>query len=150
MLIRGASNPQNGWQTPLIMIDGVMSSYNSNDVLRYLTAKEVESITLLKDASTQALYGVKGNAGVLVITTKRGKKGPVRIDVSYDQSVQQPTISPRFYHSWEYATFKNEATYNDNPSLGKTPVYSPVDIANYISGENRELYPDNNWRRYVL
>lgn len=104
MLIRGASNPQNGWQTPLIMIDGVMSSYNSNDVLRYLTAKEVESITLLKDASTQALYGVKGNAGVLVITTKRGKKGPVRIDVSYDQSVQQPTISPRFYHSWEYAT----------------------------------------------
>ena len=146
MLIRGASNPQNGWQTPLIMIDGVMSSYNSNDVLRYLTAKEVESITLLKDASTQALYGVKGNAGVLVITTKRGKKGTVRIDVSYDQSVQQPTISPRFYHSWEYATFKNEATYNDNPSLGKTPVYSPVDIANYISGENRELYPDNNWR----
>ena len=63
MLIRGASNPQNGWQSPLIMIDGVMSSYNSNDVLRYLTAKEVESITLLKDASTQALYGVKGNAG---------------------------------------------------------------------------------------
>ena len=145
MLIRGANNPLSGWQTPLVVIDGVVMSFNGSRVLDYITPQEVESITLLKDASTQALYGLKGNPGVLVVTTKRGVKGPVKIEVNYNQSVQQPSITPRIYNSWEYATFRNEIAYNDNPSLGKTSVYSPLDIAKYISGDDLELYPNNNW-----
>ena len=145
MLIRGANNPLSGWQTPLVVIDGVVMSFNGSRVLDYITPQEVESITLLKDASTQALYGLKGNPGVLVVTTKRGVKGPVKIEVNYNQSVQQPSITPRIYNSWEYATFRNEIAYNDNPSLGKTSVYSPLDIAKYISGDDPELYPNNNW-----
>ncbi|MDD3107596.1 MAG: SusC/RagA family TonB-linked outer membrane protein [Alistipes sp.] len=146
MMIRGASNPQSPYESPLVIIDGVFSTYLANETFNYLTAKEIESITLLKDASTQAMYGVKGNRGVLVITTKRGVKGPVNINVSYNQSIQQPTVSPRFYHSWEYATFRNEAAYNDNHNVGKTSQYSAPEIAKYLSGEDRDFYPDNNWK----
>lgn len=145
MIMRGVNNPLSAWQTPLVVIDGVVMTYNGNRTFDYITPQEIESITLLKDASTQALYGLKGNTGVLVITTKSGTKGPVKIEVNYNQSIQQTSINPRIYNSWEYATFKNEIAYNDNPSLGKTSVYSPLDIANYVSGENRDLYPNNNW-----
>lgn len=145
MLIRGANNPLSGWQSPLIVIDGVVMTMQGSRPLEYITAQEVESITLLKDASTQALYGLKGNTGVLVVTTKKGVKGPIKIDVNYNQSIQQPSITPRIYNSWEYATFRNEVAYNDDPSLGKTSAYSAQDIAKYISGENPELYPNNNW-----
>lgn len=145
MMIRGASNPQSAWASPLIVIDGVVSTYLSNETLNFLTTQEIESMVLLKDASTQALYGVKGNRGVMVVTTKRGIKGDVKVNVSYNQSVQQAAIEPRIYNSWEYATFKNEAAYNDNPSGGKTAKYSANDIAKYLSGENRDFYPNNNW-----
>lgn len=145
MLIRGVNNPLSAWQAPLVVIDGVVMTFDASRVLDYITPQEIESITLLKDASTQALYGLKGNTGVLVVTTKGGKKGPVKIEVNYNQSIQQPSITPRIYNSWEYATFRNEYAYNDNPSVGKTSVYSPLDIAKYISGEDPELYPNNNW-----
>lgn len=145
MLIRGVSNPLSPTATPLVVLDGVLMTYNATRTFDYITPQEIESITVLKDASAQALYGLKGNAGVLVITTKRGTKGPVKIEVNYNQSIQQPSISPRIYNSWEYATFRNEVAYNDNPSLGKTSVYSPLEIAKYISGEDPYLYPNNNW-----
>ena len=145
MLMRGGNNPKSAWSAPLIMIDGVISTFDANEAFNYITPSEIESVTLLKDASTQALYGMKANSGVLVVTTKKGVKGPIKINVTYDQSVQQPSLTPRRYHSDQYATFKNEAAYNDNPLLGKTSVYSPLEIAKYISGEDRNLYPDNDW-----
>ncbi len=146
VLLRGASNPKNANESPAVVIDGVPYFYGYwSNPFEYITAREIESITVLKDASTEALYGVKGGNGVIVITTKRGQKGKVNIDVAYDQSVRQPIKTPKVFHSWEYATLKNEAAYNDNPSGGKTQIYSPYQIAQYASGENRDLYPDNNW-----
>lgn len=129
--------------TPLVIIDGIICAYNSNQTLEYITANEIESITTLKDASTQALYGIQGANGLLVITTKRGKKGPLRINTRFDQSWQQVTNKPTFYNSADYAEMRNQAAFNDG--LGRNYLFSDAQIANYRSGENRDLYPNNNW-----
>lgn len=144
--LRGLSNPRMGADTrPAVIVDGILTSYNALESFDLISAREIESITVLKDASTQALYGVKGGQGVIVITTKRGVKGRVNVDVSYNQSVEQPMNTLKRYNSWEYATFQNQVKYNDNPSGGMTQAFSSQDIANYISGENRDLYPNNDY-----
>jgi TonB-linked SusC/RagA family outer membrane protein len=139
LFVRGLSAArQNG---PLVIIDGLICAYNSNQTLEYITANEIESITLLKDASTQALYGIQGANGLLVITTKKGKKGPLRVNVRMDQSFQQVTTKPTFYNAAEYATMRNQASVNSGII---TKPFSDEQIAAYRSGNN-ELYPNHNW-----
>nr|WP_295927047.1 SusC/RagA family TonB-linked outer membrane protein [uncultured Dyadobacter sp.] len=128
---------------PLVIIDGIICAYNSNQTLEYITANEIESITLLKDASTQALYGIQGANGLLVITTKRGRKGPLQIKTRFDQSMQQVTTKPAFYNSGDYAEMRNQAAFNDGQ--GANYLFSPQQIEGYRSGQNRDLYPSNNW-----
>jgi TonB-linked SusC/RagA family outer membrane protein len=128
---------------PLIMIDGIICAYNSNQTLEYISANEIESITVLKDASTQALYGIQGANGLIVVTTKRGTPDGLKINTRFDQSLQQVTTTPTFYNSADYAEMRNQAAFNDG--LGENYLFSNDQIANYRSGENRELYPNNNW-----
>jgi TonB-linked SusC/RagA family outer membrane protein len=128
---------------PLVMIDGIICAYNSNQTLEYISANEIESITVLKDASTQALYGIQGANGLIVVTTKRGTKDGLKINTRFDQSLQQVTTTPTFYNSADYAELRNQAAFNDG--LGENYLFSNEQIANYRSGENRELYPNNNW-----
>lgn len=139
LFVRGLSAARHNG--PLVIIDGIICAYNSNQTLEYITANEIESITLLKDASTQALYGIQGANGLLVITTKRGKKGELRVNVRMDQSFQQVTTKPTFYNSAEYAVMRNQAALND----GSDPLFTDEQIAGYRSGQNKELYPNNNW-----
>src|SRR5450759_4232933 len=68
-----------GTSYPFVIIDGIICSYNFNETLEYISANEIESVTILKDASTQALYGIQGANGLMVITTTRGNKGPIQI-----------------------------------------------------------------------
>lgn len=139
--VRGLSTARtNG---PLVIIDGIICAYNSNQTLEYITANEIESITVLKDASTQALYGIQGANGLLVITTKRGRKGPLQIKTRFDQSMQQVTTKPAFYNSGDYAEMRNQAAFNDGQ--GANYLFSPQQIEGYRSGQNRDLYPSNNW-----
>lgn len=141
LFVRGISSArQNG---PLVIIDGIICSYNSNQTLEYISANEIESISILKDASTQALYGIQGANGVLVVTTKRGQKGNLRVNVRMDQSFQQVTTRPAFYHSFDYATMRNQAAFNDG--LGQNYLFSEEQLAGYKAHSNKELYPDNNW-----
>ncbi|QRR02157.1 SusC/RagA family TonB-linked outer membrane protein [Dyadobacter sandarakinus] len=144
--IRGLSvGRQSG---PLVMIDGIINSYNSAQTLEYITANEIESITLLKDASTQALYGIQGTNGLLVVTTKRGRKGPLQIKTRFDESVQQVTTTPAFYSSADYAAMRNQAALNDGH--GPNYLFSPAQIEGYRSGSNPELYPNNNWYKHFM
>ncbi|MDP4185385.1 MAG: SusC/RagA family TonB-linked outer membrane protein [Bacteroidota bacterium] len=139
--IRGLSaNRGNG---PLVIIDGIISSYNSNQTLDHISPAEIESVTILKDASTQALYGIQGANGIIVITTKRGHQGDLRVNVRLDESLQQVSTKPTFINSATYAKLRNEAASNDG--LGQNYFYSDDQIANYASGANRELYPNTNW-----
>ena len=143
LYIRGLSSYRN--IHPLVMVDGIMVAYNPSQTLDYISADEIASVSVLKDASTEALYGIQGANGVIVITTKRGTKGKLQVHTRYDQSVQQPTNVPTYYHSWEYAEMRNQAGYNDDPSKGANQYFTDAQVDAFRSGSNRELYPDNNW-----
>ncbi|MFR4237483.1 MAG: TonB-dependent receptor plug domain-containing protein [Alistipes onderdonkii] len=145
VLLRGASNPKNENESPAVVIDGVPYFYGYwSNPFEYITAREIESITVLKDASTEALYGVKGGNGVIVITTKRGQKGKVNIDVAYDQSVQQPIKTPKVFHSWAALRSRTKPLTTTTPAAVRHSLFA-LSVAQYASGENRDLYPDNNW-----
>ena len=133
---------------PLVVIDGFPYSYNSNQLFEYISAMEVESITVLKDASTQALYGVQGADGVIVITTKRGAQGRLRIDIKVDQTFEQTSTRLPFLGSDEYVPMRNYAGYNDG--LGRYGYFSKEEEEKFVSGQNRDLYPSNNWRKMFM
>lgn len=144
--IRGFSSARGN--EPLLLIDGIIVSYNSDQTLEYISANEIESVSILKDASTQAIYGIQGANGLMVITTKRGIKGAVKIKTSFDQSIQQATTKPTFYSAADYAGLRNQAAFNDKRGLNF--LFSDEQIANYRSGVNNDLYPNNNWyERYM-
>ena len=140
LYIRGLSAARDNG--PLVMIDGIVVSYNSNQTLDYISANEIESVTILKDASTQALYGIQGANGLMVITTKRGKKGGVQVQARLDQSMQQVTTQPTFYNAADYAEMRNQAAFNDGHGLNY--LYNDAQIAKYRAGDNPN-YPNNNW-----
>lgn len=130
-------------EQPLVVVDGIPTSYNTNQTLDYISPDEIQSITLLKDAATEAIYGIQGSNGVLVITTKRGQAGKLKVNARVDESVQQVTTKPTFINSGEYATLRNEAATNDG--LGPNYFYSDQQIAAFKSGTNPTLYPNTNW-----
>ena len=141
--VRGASTIYAN--QPLVVIDGFPYAYNSNELFEYISAYEVESISVLKDASAQAIYGIQGANGVVVITTRRGRNEKLKINVRLDQTFEQPTTQLPFLSSGEYVQLRNEAGYNDG--LGRNAYFSEADVQGFISGENRELYPNNDWRK---
>ena len=143
LYIRGLSSNRDNH--PLVVIDGIPVAYNPAQTLDYISPDEVASVTVLKDASTEALYGIQGANGVIVVTTKRGRKGKLQVHTRYDQSVQQPTNVPTFYHAGDYAEMRNQAAFNDDPGKGKYQYFSADQIQAFHTGSNRELYPDNNW-----
>jgi TonB-linked SusC/RagA family outer membrane protein len=139
--VRGASMHGN---TALVVIDGFPYAYNSNELFEYITANEVESITVLKDASTQALYGIQGANGVIVITTKRGVKQPLRIDIQADHTFEQMSVITPHISSGEFVQMRNESGVNDG--LGEYYFFDQRTVEGFIAGEDREMFPDNNWR----
>lgn len=146
LYIRGRST--NKGVSPLVVVDGMIVDYNANQTMEYISAAEIESISVLKDASTQALYGIQGANGVIVITTKRGISSGLKINTRFDQSFQQVTTKPMFINSWEYAELRNEAIQNDYDAGKITSLgdqFTSEEIENFRSGENRTLYPNNNW-----
>ena len=114
MYLRGAAT-LNG-KSPLILVDGVERA----DGIRTLDMNEVESISVLKDASATGLYGVRGANGVILIQTRRGEKGKPNLSISFDQSFSEFTVQPERTHSWEYMQLRNEALVNS----GSAPLYS--------------------------
>ena len=88
-------------------MDGV-----ERDNIRTIDMNEVESISVLKDASATALYGVQGANGVILIQTRKGQKGKAQLNISVDQGWTSFTKEPSRLHSWEYCELRNEALMN--------------------------------------
>lgn len=133
---------------PLVIIDGMMVDYNPTQTMEYISAAEIESISVLKDASSQALYGIQGANGIIVITTRRGISNGLKINTRFDQSFQQVTTEPMFINSWEYAELRNQAIQNDYDAGKITSTgdqFTQSEIDKFRSGEDRTLYPNNNW-----
>ena len=126
-----------------IVIDGFQST---EAYFQQLTPQEIESITLLKDASATAIYGSKGANGVLLITTKRGTSDKIKINFSIQSGFQQPLRLPEFLGAYDYATLYNEALVND----GKSPFYTPMDLEAYTTGNDPIFHPDVDWYGTIL
>ncbi|WP_106829581.1 SusC/RagA family TonB-linked outer membrane protein [Parabacteroides pacaensis] len=142
LFVRGISTT-NG-RAPLVVIDGVICP-NTN--YEYISPREIESITLLKDASTTALYGIQGANGVIVITTKRGHTGKTQVNVWYDQSFQQMTKEPMRLNSWEYAELRNQAGANDG--MGAYSQFSKEAVEKFRAGDD-PLYPNNDYYKMYM
>lgn len=135
--IRGNSSV-NG-NEPLVIIDGVIAP---TQYLEFISPKEIENISVLKDASATAVFGIQGSAGVIVITTKRGYTGKLNVEAYADQSFQQMTRRPQFLNSEQYARLRNEAGERDG--LGKYSQFSEEEIDLFEVGDDPR-YPNNNW-----
>lgn len=132
--IRGIST-FSGNSSPLILIDGVERDLNNVDVA------EIESFSILKDASASAMYGVRGANGVIVITTKHGKVGPPSIKLHMEHSITQPTQFPDFLNAPDYMTLLNKLA-----DQGGAPLpFTQQTIDRTRSGYDPDLYPDVNW-----
>jgi TonB-linked SusC/RagA family outer membrane protein len=137
---RGVNTFGVGGTEMLILVDGLPANYAD------LTSEEVESVTLLKDASATALYGARGANGVLLVTTKRGAPGELKVVFSSQHGVQRATRLSEYLGSYDYATLYNEALVND----GKPELYTADDLSAYQSGNDPYFHPDVNWNDEVL
>ncbi|MBL1409161.1 TonB-dependent receptor [Sphingobacterium faecale] len=144
LLIRGRSTFNS--VAPLITIDGVQKDYSA---INLLDVNEIENITILKDASATALYGVKGANGVIIITTRRGVAGKPQIQVSSQSALQKATRLPQILESYDYALLSNEAYLNDNPE-GILIPYNEIALEAYRTGINPLKYPNINWMKEAL
>lgn len=136
--IRGVSSLNGEGNRPLIIVDDVEYNY---DQLQQINVNEIENVSILKDASTTAVYGIKGANGVLVIKTRRGSTGKAKVNVRYEEGVQTPVRTPNFLNSYQTATLVNEANRND----GLTPTFTDNDLALFKSGADPYGHPDVNW-----
>ena len=132
--IRGIST-FSGSNNPLILVDGVERDLDNVDVA------EIESFSILKDASASAMYGVRGANGVIVITTNRGKIGAPQVSFHVEHSINQPTQLPKFLNAPDYMTLLNELATQDNVAL----PFTQQQIDRTRSGYDPDLYPDVNW-----
>lgn len=131
--IRGVAS-FSGNTSPLVLVDGVERSLNDID------PAEIESFSVLKDASASAMYGVRGANGVILINTKRGKISAPSINIRVEQSVQEPTKIPEFIGAAEYMSLLNELQSDPN----KKP-FTDDQILKTYNGYDKDLYPDVNW-----
>lgn len=143
--VRGAAT--NDLRNPVLVIDGFLVPTSPNQSMDYISAAEIETITVLKDASALALYGIKGAEGAIVITTKRGKVGELKISGNVDVSAQEFSTRPYTVNALEYVTLRNQAAFNTAPkdARGMYQVYSKYVVDKFIAGDDRTHYPDNNW-----
>jgi len=144
--IRGISTLTNVNQGPLILVDGIERSFNQLD------PEDIESISVLKDASSTAVYGVRGGNGVIIVTTKPGVVSPPKFTFDVYQGITQLTQIPKLVDAYQYMDAVNEAYTN---SFG-TPYYSDQYITNTKMANglipntggrtvNKYLYPNVNW-----
>lgn len=136
MYLRGAATT-NG-QSPLILIDGV-----PRDDISAIDPNEVQSISILKDASATAVFGVRGANGVILVTTRRGESGKANVSVSANYSMQAFICKPTRIHSWEFAELRNQAYLNDGNDPNNMP-YTDYMIGKYRDGSDPVFYPDRD------
>ena len=125
-----------GEKAPLVLVDGIERSISS------VNPDEVESLSVLKDASATAVYGVKGANGVILITTKKGQEGKPRINARAEFGFTNPTRRPSMLGSAEWAELYNEASGYS--------YYSPEEIQKYRDGNDSDLYPNVNWTKALF
>ncbi|HEX7845990.1 MAG TPA: TonB-dependent receptor, partial [Chitinophagaceae bacterium] len=132
-------------QDPLILIDGIEFT---KDELRRLNVDDIASFSIMKDATSNALYGARGANGVILITTKEGRSGKAKINLRYETSVSTPTKQVELADPVTYMQLHNEAVLTRNP-LGVLPYFQSK-IDNTIMGANPYMFPTTDWKKELL
>ena len=132
ILIRGVSTIGN--TQPLVIVDGVPRNFSQ------LNPNDIESISVLKDASAVAPYGMAGANGVILVTSKKGKIGPPSLTYDGYAGSQAPTVITRYVNSYQYALMKNAAADNE----GNPRPYSEIDIQKYRDGTDPDGHPNTD------
>jgi len=126
-------------QSPIVLVDGVERD------LTYIDPNEIATVTILKDASSTAIFGVRGANGVILITTRRGTSEIPEINLTSEASAQSFTRLITPVNSYEFATMRNLAQAND----GLSQTYSASDIEHYRTQDDPLRYPNTDWRNIL-
>jgi TonB-linked SusC/RagA family outer membrane protein len=124
----------------LVLIDGLEGDINSID------PADIESFSVLKDASATAVYGVRGANGVVLITTKRGEEGKLSIIGRANFSLSHLKRMPKYLSAYDYAMLANEAL----EVRGDEPLYNPIELDIIRDDLDLDLYPNVNWQDEIL
>ena len=122
----------------LVVIDGVISSTGD---MNAINADDIDNISVLKDAASASIYGNRAAGGVIVITTKKGKKGTAQITYSNYFGKNTAVALPDYLPSWQAATMYNEARVNE----GQSAVYTAAQIQTFKDGSDPYNYPNTDW-----
>jgi TonB-linked SusC/RagA family outer membrane protein len=145
IFIRGVASLTEANSQPLLIVDGVERPFSNLD------ADEIETFSVLKDASATAVYGVRGANGVVIVTTKRGKIGKASIIANYSRGVQQATRLLDFSDSYTYATVYNRAQLSDNPTWTPSQLqFSPRAVEAFRTNSDPIIFPNTDWLDYIL
>lgn len=145
VIIRGVGTF--GSSTPLVVIDNIQ--YNGLEAFNNLSPSDIESISVLKDASAGAIYGSRGSNGVILVTTKKGKIGTMSVLYNGYTGYQDVTVIPEYLDAVSYARLKNEHDINLNGA--NAPLrYSDADIQAIINGTKPDQYGNTKWSDVIL
>ncbi|MGV8093174.1 MAG: TonB-dependent receptor [Mangrovibacterium sp.] len=133
--IRGLSTSKDS-NKPLVLVDGIERSMDFVDV------EDIESVSVLKDATATAVYGVRGANGVILITTRTGEAGAPKVSATAYAGLVAPTMLPKFVNSYQFARYYNEAT--------GTNSYDDHAMEMYRTGGDPDLYPSVNWMKALF
>lgn len=138
LFIRGVAT-FSGSTAPTFIIDGI--ERQAEDFSR-IDPNEIESLNILKDAASAAIFGMRGANGVILVTTKRGNTGKINVKYSSNVSIQSPTCLPQFANSYDFARYKNDY-------MGST-IYTNEEIQKFADGSDPEKYPNTDWYSKML
>lgn len=141
--MRGRGNL--GASAPLFVVDGAIADAG---FFSSLDPNSIESISFLKDAASSAIYGSRAAYGVVLVKTKGGKEGAVKVSYDGSVSLKFATYTPKVLGSEWYARLSNEAALNENPNA--SVPYSEEAIRKFRDGSDPDMYPNTNWYDLVL
>ena len=126
--------------TPLILVDGVERSMDMVDT------EDIASLSILKDASATALYGVRGANGIVLITTRRGSESKPQLSVKVETGMTSPVKLPEMASTGEFIDFLNNMYVNS----GQEAIFTDFQKEQYLSGADPDLYPSVDWVNEVF
>ncbi|MBE5320086.1 TonB-dependent receptor [Pedobacter sp. MR2016-19] len=135
-----------GSNNVLIVVDGIPGQIGG---LERLDPNDIESVSVLKDASA-AIYGNRAANGVILVTTKKGKTGKPTVNYSFNQGFSSPTRLPKMADAATYAQIMNEINFDSNPAGGLNQSYTADQIEKFRNGSDPLLYPNTDWINETL
>ena len=121
--------------TPLILVDGIERSMDLVD------PEDIATLSILKDATATAFYGVRGANGIVLITTKRGREAKPAINARVEYGISNPTVTPKMANASQWMDYYNDITLQGNGQL----AYQPVEYDKHVNHTDPDLYPNVDW-----